>query len=100
MEDYKQITVNYQGSMVKATKIIAWAVFILGIFSALIWYLVTDSWNRDDIIIGIIAICAISVIWLVVLLAVSKILENLWFLRKVKQSQLFYEGYDIREDFN
>ncbi|MDD3895256.1 MAG: hypothetical protein PHU36_09620, partial [Syntrophomonadaceae bacterium] len=81
--------------MVNTTKFIALLFCATGELASLIMYFSTDSWERNDLTVMSITVIIASIVWLILFLALSKILEHLLFWRKIKEAQLFDKGYEI-----
>lgn len=94
----RKITIDYSGSMVNTTKFIAWLFFALGVLASLLLYFSADSWERDDMTGTSITVFVTSIVWLILFLALSKILEHLLYWRKIKEAQLFDQGYEISKN--
>ena len=86
----KQITIDFKGSMVKTTQVIAYIILLPGILGAIITATAFGLFFAALIIIGSCAFLFIM------LLCLSTILEQLYLTRKMLEIKAEAEGFEIK----
>jgi hypothetical protein len=89
----RKITIDYSGSFVKTTDYFARIILFLGIIASSVLIFIEDYPQRF-VVIAVIFSSAFS--FFLFFIAVSKILEHLMYLRKIREAELFDSGCEIK----
>jgi len=87
----KIIHIDYEGSFVQTSSTVAIVFLVLGEISAAVVLFTNVSW-----VTGAAMAVAVFIIF-VVLMALSKLLEHVYYLRKIAEAKAFQEGFEIQK---
>lgn len=100
MDQPKKIIVDYSGSMINTTKVSAWIFLIFGVGVAAYLFFSTESYHRDEIAPMVIYILLGSMFTFLLLMIGSKIIQNLFYLRKYFENKALNEGFAFFDENN
>jgi len=87
----KIIHINYEGSFVQTSSTVAVVFLVLGEIAAAVVLFTNVSWVTG-------AAMAVGVLLIyVVLMALSKLLEHVYYLRKIAEAKALDEGYELKK---
>jgi len=88
----KKITVNFNGSMVKTTKVLSFIFVVVALIGSILTFLITMN------LVFTIIVFASSFLMFFVLLCLSTLLEQLYLIRKLIEIKVESEGFEITLD--
>lgn len=91
MEEQKIIRINFSGSFVNTTEAFAWVILLLGVAGA--FYIGSETLSM----ITALATFFSSFMIFFLLLALSKLLKHVFYIRKIQEAKAEKEGFVITE---